>query len=161
MSPYTSDGQGLSLQPGRQACGLLCVIPDTIHLCVCVLSYFSHVRLCDSMDHSPPGSFVHVILQARILEWVAISSFRGSSNPGVEPRSLMSPAPAGRFFTTSATWEAHSFMPVVFRLQHCLESPGGLPKAEIAWPCPQHLRIVFLPCFPVMLRWPVQHFGNC
>ena len=31
-------------------------------------------RLCDPMDHSPLGSSVHVILQARILEWVAISS---------------------------------------------------------------------------------------
>ena len=35
--------------------------------------------LCDPMDHSPPGSSVHGILQARILEWVAISSSRGSS----------------------------------------------------------------------------------
>ena len=31
------------------------------------------LTLCDSMDCSPPGSFVHGILQARILEWVAIS----------------------------------------------------------------------------------------
>ena len=35
--------------------------------------------LCDPMDCSPPGSSVHGILQARILEWVAISFFRGSS----------------------------------------------------------------------------------
>ena len=34
---------------------------------------------CDRMDCSPPGSSVHGILQARILEWVAISSSRGSS----------------------------------------------------------------------------------
>ena len=33
------------------------------------------------MDHSLPGSSVHEILQARILEWVAISSSRGSSQP--------------------------------------------------------------------------------
>ena len=33
--------------------------------------------LCDPMDHSPPGSSVHGILQARILEWVAISFSRG------------------------------------------------------------------------------------
>ena len=33
--------------------------------------------LCDCMDCSPPGSSVHGILQARILEWVAISSSRG------------------------------------------------------------------------------------
>ena len=37
--------------------------------------------LCDPMDCSLPGSFVHRILQARILEWVAISSSRRSSRP--------------------------------------------------------------------------------
>ena len=39
----------------------------------------SCVRLCDPMDCSPPGSSVRGILQARILEWVAISSSRGPS----------------------------------------------------------------------------------
>ena len=34
---------------------------------------------CDPMDCSPPGSSVHGIFQARVLEWVAISFFRGSS----------------------------------------------------------------------------------
>ena len=37
--------------------------------------------LCDPMDCSPPGSSVHGILQARILEWVAIPFSRGSSQP--------------------------------------------------------------------------------
>ena len=37
--------------------------------------------LCDPMDCSPPGSSIHWILQARILEWVAISFSRGSSQP--------------------------------------------------------------------------------
>ena len=46
-----------------------------------MLSCFSHVRLCDPMDCSPPGSSVHGILQARILEWVATLSCRGSSWP--------------------------------------------------------------------------------
>ena len=41
-------------------------------LCACL-------TLCDPMDCSPLGSSVHGILQARILEWVAISSSRGSS----------------------------------------------------------------------------------
>ena len=36
---------------------------------------------CGPMDCSPPGSSVHRILQARILEWVAVPSFRGSSQP--------------------------------------------------------------------------------
>ena len=39
--------------------------------------------LCDLMDCNPPGSSVHGILQARILEWVAVSFSRGSSQLGV------------------------------------------------------------------------------
>ena len=42
-------------------------------VCVCVLVAQSCPTLCDPMDCSLPGSFVHGILQARILEWVAIS----------------------------------------------------------------------------------------
>ena len=45
----------------------------TVHVCM-------HA-LCDPMDCSLPGSYVHGILQARILEWVAISSFRVSFQP--------------------------------------------------------------------------------
>ena len=37
--------------------------------------------LCDPIDCSPPGSSVHGIFQARVLEWVAISFSRGSSQP--------------------------------------------------------------------------------
>ena len=62
--------------------------------------------LCDPMDYSPPGSSVHGILQARLLEWVAMPSSRRSSQPGTEPRALKSPALTGGFFTTSATGEA-------------------------------------------------------
>ena len=47
----------------------------------------SHPTLCDSMDCSPPGFSVLWILQARILEWVAMPSNRGSSDPGIKPRS--------------------------------------------------------------------------
>ena len=43
---------------------------------------------CNLMDYNPPGSSVHGISQARILEWVAISSCRGSS----QPTSSVSPA---------------------------------------------------------------------
>ena len=51
---------------------------------------------CNPTDCSPPGSSVYGILQARILEWVAISFSRRSSWPtGIEPVSLMSPALAG------------------------------------------------------------------
>ena len=54
--------------------------------------------LCDCMDYSPPGSSAHGFFQARILDLVAISSFRWSSWAGIEPAS---PALAGEFFTTT------------------------------------------------------------
>ena len=68
----------------------------------------SCLTLCDPMECSPPGSSVYGILQARILEWVAMSSSRGSSQPRDQTKSLTSPALADRFFTTSATQEASS-----------------------------------------------------
>ena len=64
-------------------------VPSWIGICVCVytrmpmcaLSHFSRVWLPDPMDCSPPGSSTHGILQARILEWVAVPNFRKSSRP--------------------------------------------------------------------------------
>ena len=41
----------------------------------------SCLTLCDPVDYSLPGSSVHGILQARFLEWVAVSLSRGSSRP--------------------------------------------------------------------------------
>ena len=51
------------------------------HHTVCVLVTQACQTLCDPMDCTQPGSSVHGLLQARILEWVAISFSRGSSQP--------------------------------------------------------------------------------
>ena len=48
-------------------------LSGTMLLLLLLLSCFSHVQLCDPIDGSPPGSAVPGILQARTLEWVAIS----------------------------------------------------------------------------------------
>ena len=53
----------------------------------------------------PLSSSAHGIFQARILKWGAISYSRVSSYPGIKPVSPASPALAGRFLTTSTTWE--------------------------------------------------------
>ena len=52
---------------------------DIISVSIDCVSHSVMSDSCDRMDCSPPGSSVHGILQARILEWVAISSSRGSS----------------------------------------------------------------------------------
>ena len=58
------------------------------------------LTLCNAMDCSPPGSSLHGILQASILEWVAISSSRGSSQPRDQtPVSCISCIESG-FFTS-------------------------------------------------------------
>ena len=51
------------------------------------------------------GFPVHGILQARILQWIALSSSRGLPNPRIEPASHESQALVGRFYTMSTTWE--------------------------------------------------------
>ena len=60
--------------------------------------------LCDFMDYSPPGSSVYGILQARILEWVAIPFSRQSSQHRDSTRVSRN---AGKFFMVWATREAH------------------------------------------------------
>ena len=70
------------------------------------------------MDGSPPGPSVHGILQARVLEWVAVFLLQGYlPNSGIERSSLVSLALARGFFTTSATWEAASD-------RSCMNSPN-------------------------------------
>ena len=58
------------------------------------------------MDCSSPGSSVHEIFQARLLEWLPLPNPGDIPDSGIEPTSLVSPALAGRFFTTSTIWEA-------------------------------------------------------
>ena len=86
-------------------------------MCACMLSCFNHAWLCNTMHCSQPGYSVHGILQARILEWIAMPSSIGSSWPGMKPVSLSSPALAGRFFTISTTWEAYVYKWMLF--SHC------------------------------------------
>ena len=73
---------------------------------VCTKSPQSCPTLCDPMGCSPPGSSVHGILQARILEQVAIPDLL---DPGIEPTSFMSSALASRIYITNTTWEAHRY----------------------------------------------------
>ena len=86
-----------------------------VELCACLLSQHNAVELCagvlqsyltlwDPVDRRPPGSSVHGIIQARLLERVAMPSSMGS----YQPRNwTWSPALAGGFFDTSVVWETH------------------------------------------------------
>ena len=77
------------MQPGRIEQNKLSPSSHEAYLLlgkVKVLLIQSCPTLCYPMDRNPPGSFVHGILQARILEWVASPFSRGFSDPAIEPR---------------------------------------------------------------------------
>ena len=81
-------------------------------ICVCLLSQ-SGPTLCDPTDCSPPGSSVCMILQARILEWVASPPSGDLSNPGIKPTSSVSPAlqadslPLSKMIQFISSWLTH------------------------------------------------------
>ena len=62
-------------------CVYVCVL---VYVCVHVKSPQSCLTLCDIMGCSPPGTSVHGILQAKILEWIAMSSSGNLPDPGIE-----------------------------------------------------------------------------
>ena len=73
---------------------------------LCAMSLQLCLTLFDPMDHSPPGSSVHGLLRARILDGSPCPPPGDLPDTGIEPMSLTSAALEGRFFTTSAAWEA-------------------------------------------------------
>ena len=78
------------------------------HSCMCAQLIQSCLSLWDAIDCSPPGSSAPGILQARILKWVAMTSFRGSSKPRDQTGISSFPALVGGFFTPSSTREGQS-----------------------------------------------------
>ena len=88
----------------------------------------SCLTLWDPVDRSPPGSSVHGILQARILEWVAMPSFRGSSQPRNPTRVSRF---TGRFFTIWAPGKP----PVDQRYSPVLGRPSFIisPQITLVW----------------------------
>ena len=75
-------------------------------LCVSLLCVHaqSYLTCHDPMDCSPPDSSVRGIFQAGILEWVAVPSSRGSSQPRNQTHVPVISALNGEFFTRSVTW---------------------------------------------------------
>ena len=101
----TLDGRGVWGRKGICIClaESLCCSPETITVLigyVYVLVAQSCPTFCDPMNCNPPGSSVPGVLQARILEWLAIPFFRRSSQP--RNRTQVS-CNAGEFFASWST----------------------------------------------------------
>ena len=111
---------------------------DSHRLRACVCAH-SCSTLCDPMDCSPPGSSVHGIFQARILEQVAISYSRGSSWPRDGSNlHLLSSCIGRQILYLFATWEALIQTAAAKSLQSCPTlldpidgSPPGFPVPGI------------------------------
>ena len=75
-------------------------------LYVCLCCHLSCVWLFSCMDGWPQGSSLHGILQARVWSGLPCPPPGDLPDPEIEPANFMPPALAGRFFITSAIWEA-------------------------------------------------------
>ena len=115
-------------------------VPFLLFLLVLVVQ--SCLTLCDLMDYSPPGSSDHGILQARILEWVSVSFYRGSFWPRDWTQVFCI---AGRFFPFWTTREA--YVPILeTRLL-----PASIPHLV---PITGHLSLAWVICHvPAPLRY--------
>ena len=112
-----------------------CVCAQLLHLCP---------TLWDPMDCSPPGSSVHGILQARILEWIAMPSSRGPSQPRDRTQlscltdSLLAESP--RKVTSMVSFNSNSVLQYLF-FSDCVSAKCILvsvkeSESEVARSCP-------------------------
>ena len=117
--------------------------------CVHAKLFQSYPTLCNPMDCSLQGSCVHGILQARILEWIAMPCSRGSSQSKDQTHvSLVQPLSRVRHFVTPWT-AAHQASPSITNSQSLLK------LMSIAWEMPSNHLII---CHPLLL--PPSIFPN-
>ena len=137
---------------------LLIYYKEDISAVAVVLVTQSCPTLCNSTDCSPPGSSVHGILQARILEWIAISFSRGSSQPSDQTQISCI---AGRFFTVWAiARKIYLFCSVQFTHSVVSDSvrPNGLQQAR--FPSPSNSQSL-LKLMPIEVVMPSNHLILC
>ena len=111
------------------------------------------LTLCYPMDCSPPGFSVHGILQARTLEWVAISSPRGSSQTRDQTLVTYVSCMAGRFCITSAIKEGSPNISVLLSIFPASLAPVVGPRVPLQssgtdalWGSPGGAVVKNLPC---------------
>ena len=78
-----------------------------MQVCMCAKSLQSCLPLCYPMDHSQPGSSVMGFFKQEYWSGLPCPP-PGTPDTGIKPGSPTNPALAGKFFTTSITWEAHA-----------------------------------------------------
>ena len=112
--------QGYGIQPGRAVCSVTSAVSD----------------LMWPMDGRLPGSSVHGTLQARILEWVAVLSSRGSSRPRNQTHISGISCIAGGFFTHWVTREACPTRLHVVKGRRAICSCVASQTLNVSWTLP-------------------------
>ena len=78
-------------------------VKEQMYACLCAKSLQSCVTFCGPVDCSPPSSSIQGFSRQEYWSGLLCLPPWDLPNPGIEPKSLMSPALADRFFNTSAT----------------------------------------------------------
>ena len=125
---------------------IISCLVSRLHMCCCLVAK-SCPTLCNPMDCSPPGSTVHGILQARLPEWVVISSSRASS----QPRDQTHISCIGRWilFYHWATWKPLSTLYLF--LMTCVHSPQHMGFCGII----TESALVFMALYSSKADWSV------
>ena len=123
---------------------------------VCVLVAQSCLTLYNPVDYSLPGSSVHGIFQARILEWVAISYSRGFSQP--RDRTWAS-CIVGRFFKVWATREAWCYGRDCFQARKFFNISYMRRSKLPPWPFMVHQPLCVVPWVRTHVMTVGSHFG--
>ena len=108
LSSLRREGHASGQEDMHHCASMHNVIQEKVSVCACSVAQLGFsLTLCDPVDCSLPGSSVHGIMLARILQWVVFSMPGHVSDSGIEPTSPMAPAgeKPGRFFTTAPLWK--------------------------------------------------------
>ena len=160
----------------------LLLLSHNLNACVHAKSLQLCLSLCDPMDCSCPGSSVNGILQARILEWVAKPSSRGSSQPRIKPRSstlqadsLLSEPPGkpmntgvgslsllrGIFPTQELSWGLLHCRQILYRLSHQGSWDHMVGLFLIFWDSSVLFSTVAVPVYIPSTRQKISLFSTC
>ena len=125
--------------------------------CHCLLHLVvqSCPTLCNPKDYSPPGSSIHGIFQARILEWVVVFFSRESSQPRGQTQVSYVSCIGRRILYPCPTWEAHTLLsskdsPCPLECYAMTETSGLMPDGSV-WhglalrPSPAAIPLLTLP----------------
>ena len=120
---------------------------------ICAYVHAKSLQSCpalrNSMHCNPPGSSVHGILQAKILEWIAMPSSRGSSQPRDQTCASCSCYIAGGFFTTEPLGKPKTVTASICSMLHLVTAyiPGVFWLIDLKKNLPS--QVLFFPTLPV------------